>query len=433
MQFAVVVHCGRCTPRCPDVLPEDPGQAFSSILRRKADVGEESTVATGALYSIPRIGDRHSEQWAPECMTWPRYHQGVFSLESRYGDSMLELTEEERRALRIVVLRTTVKKERFGATHQYNWKKVGLSMAYFREGRITYETLPTIRAKAASTYLLTNNKSYKIFADMHNRILNAKEFFTISSFDLFITHTGIECAIWPWLYPQTKFSDTGLYTHYKEESGDDTSRIVSIAESWTRKVLSSVRVFGEQRDLPFFLYEVWTARKYFAAHTRAQRMQVTADIMVRDSQSSSGYWEIVRDALADLVRIMLERCYDEANHPMLYKHVRTLRGEVWLCAFPNLFITIAPAEWTFPRPYFLQPYLKCVFAGAYVLALHMFFLVRCVWRFLSSRLGHKYFVVLEYVCKTEYQGIAGGRCIDRIFCGAAFGFPLLVRPLGHGL
>ena len=100
-----------------------------------------------------------------------------------------------------------------------------------------------------------------------------------------------------------------------------------------------------------------------------------------------------------------------------------MRGQVWLCAFPNLFITIALAEWTFPRPYFLQPYLKCVFAGAYVLALHMFFLVRCVWRFLSSRLGHKYFVVLEYVCKTEYQGIAGGRCIDRIFCGAAFGFP----------
>ena len=81
-----------------------------------------------------------------------------------------------------------------------------------------------------------------------------------------------------------------------------------------------------------------------------------------------------------------------------------MRGEVWLCAFPNLFITIAPAECTFPRPYFLQPYLKCVFAGAYVLALHMFYLVRCVWRFLSTRFGHKYFVVLEYVSKTEYQG-----------------------------
>ena len=76
---------------------------------------------------------------------------------------MLELTEEERRALCIVVLRTTVKKERFGAPHQYNWKKVGLSMAYFREAPVTIDTLPSIRAKAAFTYLLANNKFYKLF------------------------------------------------------------------------------------------------------------------------------------------------------------------------------------------------------------------------------------------------------------------------------
>ena len=161
---------------------------------------------------------------------------------------------------------------------------------------------------------------------------------------------------------------------------------------------------GEQRDLAFYLYETWTARKYFAAHTRAQRMQITADIMTRDSQASSGYWEIVRDALADLVRIMLRRCHDKENYPMLYEHARNLRGEVWLCAFPNVFITIAPAEWTMPRPYFLQPYLSCIFAGAYVMALHMYYLMRCVWKFLSNKFGHKYFVVLEFVFKVEYQG-----------------------------
>ena len=78
----------------------------------------------------------------------------------------------------------------------------------------------------------------------------------------------------------------------------------------------------------------------------------------------------------------------EENYPELYKHVPDLRGNVWLAAFPNLFITVAPAEWRFPRPYFLEPYLRCVFAGAYVMALHMYFLVRCVWYFLANRLGH---------------------------------------------
>ena len=84
----------------------------------------------------------------------------------------------------------------------------------------------------------------------------------------------------------------------------------------------------------------------------------------------------------------------------LYDHVRGLRGQVWLCAFPNLFITIAPAEWTFPRPYFLEPYLSCVFAGAFLMSLHMYYLVRCIWAFLCARGGHRFFVVYEWVVKT---------------------------------
>ena len=150
----------------------------------------------------------------------------------------------------------------------------------------------------------------------------------ISSYDLFIVHRGIECAMFPHLYPCTKFTDTGILEHYKHEYGDDTNRVCSIGISWTRKVLSSVRVYGEQRDLPFFLYETHLAQKYFQAHVRAKRLGVTADVLTRDSQTSTGYWDIVQDSLADLVRIMLRRCYDQENYPELYHHCRDLRGEV---------------------------------------------------------------------------------------------------------
>ena len=105
-----------------------------------------------------------------------------------------------------------------------------------------------------------------------------------------------------------------------------------------------------------------------------------------------------------MVRIMMVRCYDEENFPQLHRHVRDLRGQVWLSAFPNLFITIAPAEWKFPRPYFLQPYVDCIFASAYIMALHMYYLVRCLLMFLFNRHGHRFFVVYEWVVKTEYQG-----------------------------
>ena len=124
-------------------------------------------------------------------------------------------------------------------------------------------------------------------------------------------------------------------------------------------------------------------------------MGITGDVMARDSQVSAGYWEIVQDSLADLVRIMLGRCYDEKKHKQLYDHVRGLRGQVWLCADPNMFITIAPAEWKLYLPYVMQPYLQCVCAGAYLMALQLYYLVRSMWLFLATRCGHKFLVVYE--------------------------------------
>ena len=224
--------------------------------------------------------------------------------------------------------------------------------------------MPTPRAVAAFRYLLANNRYYKDMWNAHNQRLEAEGPLSISSYDLFITLRGVECGVFPQLYPSTEFSDTGSLQYHREQTGDSSVRIVSIARSFTRKVLSSVRQYAEQRDLAFFMYEKYLANKYFFAHTRAQRLGVTADVLTRDSQGSTGYWDIVKGALADLVRVMLYRCFDAVHHKQLYDQVRGLRGEVWLCAFPNLFITIAPAEWTFPRPYFLDPYLQCVFAGA---------------------------------------------------------------------
>ena len=163
----------------------------------------------------------------------------------------------------------------------------------------------------------------------------------------------------------------GIKAHYAAQFGDDTNRVISIGLSFTRKAQSSVRVYAEKKDLIFFLYERYLASKFFHAQVRAQRMGVTADVMARDSQASSGFWDIVQDALADLVRVQLCRCFDTVNYPELAAHCRNLRGELWVCAFPNLFVTIAPAEWKFPMPYFLQAYMYYVVGGAYVMALHM--------------------------------------------------------------
>ena len=379
------------------------------------DSGQVSGVAPGTvsktdqLYCIPRMCEDGKTArdcaWSAECFTWPRYYNGEFKLSNPCGPSMLELDATECLALRVVILRCELKESRYGAAHQKNFKKVGLSRAYFPNEMVTEERMPSPRAAAAFRYLMAHNEYYKAFHQQHAVLLAQKKSLNISSYGLFVVYDGIECAMFPHLYPCSASSDTGILQHYRDRTGDKTPRIVSIGLSWVRKILSEVRVYGEQRDLPFFLYERHMARKFFAAHVRGQSMGVTGDVMTRDSQASGGYWESTQDALADLVRIMLQRCYDKENYPELYNGVRGVSGaQVWMTAFPNLFITVAPAEWKFQRPYFLMPYRHCVFRGAAIMALHMYCLVRCVWLFLASPFGHRWFMVYEWVMKTEYQG-----------------------------
>ena len=66
---------------------------------------------------------------------------------------------------------------------------------------------------------------------------------------MFILSPGIEGAIRPYLYPMADFTDTDIRANYQTASSDFSQRVVSIGLSWTRKVLSSVRVYGEDRDI----------------------------------------------------------------------------------------------------------------------------------------------------------------------------------------
>ena len=113
-----------------------------------------------------------------------------------------------------------------------------------------------------------HNEYYKSFLRQHNSLLDADGVLTISSYDLFICMEGIECAMYPHLYPTARFTDSGIRSHVRAEIEDGPARVVSIARSWTRKALSAVRVYAEHRDLAFFMYEKWMAMKFFHAQVR---------------------------------------------------------------------------------------------------------------------------------------------------------------------
>ena len=81
----------------------------------------------------------------------------------------------------------------------FNWKKVGLSRAFYRPRRIHVADM-TPRA-AAAFKLLQDNKYYKYSLEQHIKRLDSKSILTLSSYDLFIVSNGIEGAIRPYLAP----------------------------------------------------------------------------------------------------------------------------------------------------------------------------------------------------------------------------------------
>ena len=89
--------------------------------------------------------------------------------------------------------------------------------------------------------------------------------------------------------------------------------------------------------------------------------------------------------------------------------------------FPELIYHHCASRVDISKTVFHGSLQKCVFGGAYIMALHMYYLVRCIWLFLANAFGHKYFICYEWCVKTEYQG----RCTPHWhICGwvVCFGF-----------
>ena len=112
-----------------------------------------------------------------------------------------------------------------------NYKKVGLSRARFEAVERNEDSMPVDLAKAAFHFLMKHNKYYELFQKEQKHRLLTGTTLNLSSYDLFVQKVGIECAMYPILYPTTDFTDTGILAHYQHVYADNTARICSIGLS----------------------------------------------------------------------------------------------------------------------------------------------------------------------------------------------------------
>ena len=78
----------------------------------------------------------------------------------------------------------------------------------------------------------------------------------------------------------------------------------------------------------------------------AEERKLTPDVMSDNKSSSESFWRHEQDILCDVVRGMAEKCEDRVNHSELYEYSHDPFHVGRSLAFPNVFITIAPGEWS---------------------------------------------------------------------------------------
>ena len=130
--------------------------------------------------------------------------------------------------------------------------------------------------------------------------------------------TGIECALWPTLYP---------YTSWCESAIGGTVNRKSSKRSFIIKCSSSILNYSLHFDLLQYVFDRWTYKTITGAINQGRILNCSPYSSLGNKAFSPAYWEWQHRYLLDIVRQY---------------------------GYLSLFITISPSEWTFTLPQWLH-------------------------------------------------------------------------------
>ena len=157
----------------------------------------------------------------------------------------------------------------------------------------------------------SENSTYSHFVNLREQEISHNIRFNVYDFN---TNSGIECALWPHLYPTRRFCGTLL--------GGKEHRS-SLKISFMNKVFGQICDYGTNFELLQFHYDLWIFKTVSAAITTGRNKNCSAVRALEDKTFSQEYWKWQHRSLIDAVRQL---------------------------GYPSLFITISPSEWSFPIP-----------------------------------------------------------------------------------
>lgn len=173
-----------------------------------------------------------------------------------------------------------------------------------------------LKCMLAYRYLTTSEKSrYNHFIVLREEHIKTGKQLNLYDYS---ENKGIECALWPQLYPFYEWCETEL-------SGNDSRQSAKI--SFMLKILSEILDYSLEYDLLQFVYDRWLFNTVSGAISSSRKFGTSAAASLSTKTFSTEYWRWQHRFLMDAVRQY---------------------------GYPDIFITISPYEWTFPTPKWLH-------------------------------------------------------------------------------
>ena len=204
-------------------------------------------------------------------------------------------------------------------------------------------------AAATSEAAAEGNPRREPDRDMWKRLWPA-----IPTAELLLKMPGVEIAMRPWLYPTAAFGDTDIQIRL----GFQKRRLAlnakaNLKTSFFRKLTSRCVSYEEDFPLQCLLYDVALAKQLQGISAKAAKLKLAPDALPR-TQNFANFWMDEKEKLEDICRQ-----HDE---------------------MPNLFFTVAPAEWKYPTHCAMPGWRKAqgqqgpdsLSGGQVTMALHMY-------------------------------------------------------------
>ena len=263
----------------------------------------------------------------PQTEHWKPLREALPGDEQAFASKMLPGLEWS--ALAPVELKVDFETRRGGRASITSKQKKSLVRAVWKPCTVE-RSLGCPAARQAFVWLMGNNPTYRHWVEHHNTLVQGAatedtSWRSIKTAELLLRSPGLEVAARPWLYPRSSLADSDIASRLAALRRLPDNAKPSLRTSFFRKLRSRCQDYGQDFALMSFLHDSALAAQISSIVALAASKQMAPDDLASGSNNFEAYWQQQTERLEDVCRQM--------------------------GALPNLFFTVAPAEWSFPAHY----------------------------------------------------------------------------------